>query len=464
MTGYWALDDGQSLCYIDSGDISNRTQNVPQAIAAVNIQDLSSLELLSPADTRYDFTLTEPHSTHSNHRVHANSGPCLRSGDLAFTTSQSGGNAGTELTSIDGFNDPVSQSAFNDATCPGHSAKPSSFSGSKGSTRKRSFEASHRQPTDVIELESRKRPQSQKQTLLRPAVTYNMTDQCLLSPLANLNLTMGFNTRLPNSRFDGYIHALRQLIRCSAERSSLGNNLKRALTAEGVLWVVRESWPAAEGYWNLTATFKGFLHAELWRNFPCERTYRQLPPEYRPTRAQLMVPHSPMIDWMPWPDLRDLAIRYQDEIDTDELFRMAILNVVAHRKRLTGFSPTKSNSLPDKKSFRVWDLVCLEKLNGVNPLADPGLTRKPVLHSPSARALVRAFDLEYDEFATQKLDDCFFEAFPSLYCDTAASGWTVEAFPTISPEDVGYPINLTGSAVHRLKSRFESLIGSVIEV
>lgn len=177
-----------------------------------------------------------------------------------------------------------------------------------------------------------------------------------------------------------------------------------------------------------------------------------------------MVPHSPMIDWMPWPDLRDLAIRHQDEIDTDELFRMAILNVVAHRKRLAGSTPISSFSPPDKKSFRVWDLVCLEKSNGVNPLAEPGLNRKPVLHSPSARALVRAFDLEYDEFATQKLDDRFFETYPSLYCDTAASSWQVEAFPTFSPEDVGHPIDLTTSAVRRLQSKFESMIGSLIEV
>lgn len=302
------------------------------------------------------------------------------------------------------------------------------------------------------------------QVALQPNVRINLLDEFLLSPVRNMDLVMGYNTRLPYSRFDGYIHALRQLIKCSAEKSTLGNNLKRALTAEGVLWAVRESWPAAEGYWNLTATFKGFLYAELWRNFPCERTYRQLPPEYRPSKVQLMVPHSPMIDWMPWPDLRDLAIRYQDQIDTDEMFRVAILNVVAHRKKLVGSPPASSPASLDNKSFRVWDLVCLEKSNGVNPLADAGLTKKPVLHSPSARALVRAFDLEYDQFATQKLDDTFFEAFPSLYCDTAASSWQVETFQTILPEDVGYPVDLTSSAVNRLKSRFESLIGTSIEV
>src|ERR1700761_1087238 len=113
------------------------------------------------------------------------------------------------------------------------------------------------------------------------------------------------------------------------------------------------------------ATFRGFLHAELWRNFPCERTYRQLPPVYRPTRAQLAIPHSPMIDWLPWPDVRDMAIRHQDEIDLDDLFRVAIHNLVAHRRGLGRRRPSFRDNVPasspvlvdevtDETSFRVW--------------------------------------------------------------------------------------------------------------
>ncbi|KIY00199.1 uncharacterized protein Z520_03884 [Fonsecaea multimorphosa CBS 102226] len=322
-------------------------------------------------------------------------------------------------------------------------------------------------------------------------------DHTFAHPLSSLNLVMGFNTSPPKSRFDTYITALRQLLRCSLERCFLSNELQRAITAEGVLWVVREAWPAAEGYWNLTATFRGFLHSELWRNFPCQRSYSQLPPAYRPTRAQLSVPHSPMIDWMPWPDVRDMAIMYQDQIDVDALFRMAIHNVVAHRKRrgrrtnqsLPTTSASASSSLlakkddagdvheittppgppaaddeNDKTSFRVWDLVCLEKANGTNPLAEPGLDKKPVLRSPGVRALQRAYDLEYDEFDTQKLDDGFFEAYPCLYADSAASRWKVKSFPSLPSEDVGRPVALTREAVGRLKKRIEDMIGAEIEI
>ena len=186
-----------------------------------------------------------------------------------------------------------------------------------------------------------------------------------------------------------------------------------------------------------------------------------------------MIPHAPMIDWLPWPDLRDLAILYQDQIDVDALFRMAIHNVVAHRKQrrrgegpspLAIDMPDAQDQVQDQTSFRVWDLVCLEKANGTDPLADPDLEKKPVPRSPGVKAVLRAYDLEYDDFDTQKLDDCFFEAFPALYCDTAASGWKVEGFPGLSVVDVGRPVSMTGPAVFRLKSRIESMVGGEINV
>ena len=183
-----------------------------------------------------------------------------------------------------------------------------------------------------------------------------------------------------------------------------------------------------------------------------------------------------MIDWLPWPDVRDLAIKYQDQIDLDDLFRAAIHNLVAHRKGPVNDRRRLSSSLPasspgfveevsDETSFRVWDVVCLEQARSTNPLsAEPDLETKPVLRTPELRALSRAYGLEYDEFATQKLDDYFFEAYPCLYVDTAASGWKVKNFPTLQKVDVGRPVTLTRPAVFRLKSKLESLVGAPIEI
>ncbi|KIW25060.1 uncharacterized protein PV07_10732 [Cladophialophora immunda] len=548
MPGQWVLDDSQSLYYLESEDVPGKvsTEQLQRPLsqgdeAEFRHPDKSSTTYQQRVPIRHQnktarwgSTVTASDSTPPSFKR-----PRLSSeGDLLRQPFASGSAHDSSLldwdrdirmTNDDAFSTPASTAtaATTNTTATGvfaptlppvleisrHHRARSLESASTISNHRHTERAARANRHDECDKSQKEAQQAITRALAR-LDRATLFDYTFAHPLSSLNLIMGFNTSLPKSRLDTYITALRQLLRCSAERCILSNELQRAITAEGVLWVVREAWPAAEGYWNLTATFRGFLHAELWRNFPCQRSYNQLPPAYRPTRAQLSVPHSPMIDWMPWPDVRDMAIMYQDQIDVDALFRMAIHNVVAHRKRRPrGRTKTQSSSLPtmtssssllrkdddddgrsattttpiyrnpdpaaaatehdddndndnanDKTSFRVWDLVCLEKAHGTNPLAEPGLDKKPVLRSPGVRALLRAYDLEYDEFDTQKLDDCFFEAYPCLYADTAASAWKVKSFPSLPHEDVGRPVALTQPAVFRLKARIEAMIGAEIEI
>ncbi|KIX98497.1 uncharacterized protein Z520_05798 [Fonsecaea multimorphosa CBS 102226] len=286
-------------------------------------------------------------------------------------------------------------------------------------------------------------------------------DRAVLSGLSSIHLTMGYNIGQSRSHVDRYITALRQVVRSTRLPSSVKNDGKRRASAEGVLWVVREAWPSAEGYYNMTATLRGLLAVELWRNFPSERTYRQLPPEYRPTRAQMVAPHPPNIDWLPWPDVRDLLIRYQNSYDMDAVFRMAIHNVVAHRKPghiASSLEYARSSGVEDNTSFRIWDLICSEKANGTEPLADSSLERKAILKSPRVKAVLDAYDLEYDQFHTQKLDDEFFLTFPCLYAESAVSSWKVRALDGVPLFDVGAPVPLSRPAVARLQAQINSLL------
>ncbi|KAH0830866.1 hypothetical protein FOPE_01986 [Fonsecaea pedrosoi] len=563
MPGQWVLDDSQSLYYLEHDDVPEKapTEQLPRRVSRPGDTPFRrpSQEYHIPMRHQHvapgwDSTITDAAKTRSSFkRPRLSFESDVLQHPFASRAGQDSPLADWDLdnltTSNDVFSTPASTTTVTttSATLPGVFG-PTPLPALEISRRDRSR---HRQRTSTANrLQHRHRTErtptanhrdecdrSQKeaqQAIMRALARLDratLFDHTFTHPLSSLSLAMGFNTSLPKSQFDTYIMALRQLLRGSSDRCFLSNELQRAITAEGVLWVVREAWPAAEGYWNLTATFRGFLHAELWRNFPCQRSYNQLPPAYRPTRAQLSVPHSPMIDWMPWPDVRDMAIMYQDQIDVDALFRMAIHNVVAHRKRRgrrkkpslrttpypsslcrkiddhdddssktpllhTPSSPldpppphlsppsnqlrsehqtqeattTTTNDDDDdhdddvhaKTSFRVWDLVCLEKAHGTNPLAEPGLEKKPVPRSPGLRALLRAYDLEYDEFDTQKLDDGFFEAYPCLYTDTAASAWKVQRFPNMPVEDVGGPVPLSRDAVFRLKARIESMIGAEI--
>ncbi|OAP61605.1 hypothetical protein AYL99_03808 [Fonsecaea erecta] len=288
-------------------------------------------------------------------------------------------------------------------------------------------------------------------------------DRAILSGLSSIHLTMGYNIGQSRSQVDMYITALRQVLRSMRSPSSVKNDGKRRASAEGVLWVVREAWPSAEGYYNMTATLRGLLAVEMWRNFPSERTYRQLPPEYRPTRAQMVAPHPPNIDWLPWPDVRDLAIRYQNSYDMDAIFRMAIHNVVAHRKPghiASSLEDARSSGVEDNTSFRIWDLICSEKANGTEPLADSRLERKAILRSPTVKAVLDAYDLEYDQFHTQKLDDEFFLTFPCLYAESAASSWKVRALDGVPLFDVGAPVALSRPAVARLQAQINSILST----
>lgn len=324
------------------------------------------------------------------------------------------------------------------------------------------------QPSSARRMRRSSRATTHRQTRHEKYVAHSLEaaavwDRAILDGLSSIHLAMGFNMSQSKSHVDMYITALRQVVRSTSIQSPARNEIQREISIEGVLWAVREAWPSAEGYYNMTATLPGFLATELWRNFPCERTYRQLPPAYRPTRAQLVVPHPPNIDWLPWPDVRDLAIRYQDSIDMDALFRMAIHNVVVHRKHRHSVclsEVTSSLEANDNTSFRVWDLICSEKANGTEPLADPSLAKKAVPKSPRAKAVIRAYDLEYDRFETQKLDDGFFEAFPCLYAESAASNWRLQSLNDVPLVDVGNPAVLSSPAVSRLQARIKSLVSA----
>ncbi|KEF51843.1 uncharacterized protein A1O9_12181 [Exophiala aquamarina CBS 119918] len=270
------------------------------------------------------------------------------------------------------------------------------------------------------------------------------------------------NTSTPQGLLDHYIYALRDFVHRLDSCGGLGPNLRARLMTKGVLWVVHEAWPQAEHFWKATASFQGFLQAELWRNFPDSSVYRSMHPAYKPTVLQLAVPHSPIIDWLPWPDLRDKLIASQEQIDVDLVCKTAIQNVVAHRRAIPQTRPqkrvrrdTEGNSRPAQKmSFRVWDLCILEETAGRKPKGNTALTYRP--KSAPVRALEKAYALEYNDFQTQKLHPDFFTMFPKLFSQSVISDYTVQELPTVrnfSRWDVlGSPLPISTASLARLEA------------
>ncbi|KIW64697.1 hypothetical protein PV04_09614 [Phialophora macrospora] len=285
-------------------------------------------------------------------------------------------------------------------------------------------------------------------------------------------LQNGFNTSPPRGKLDQYITVLHQVLGRVGQNSSLTPARRAKVCAEGVLWAVREAWPGAEHFWKTTASFKGFVQSEMWRNFPSEAVYGKMHPAYRPTARQLVTPHSPQIDWLPWPDLREKLIEQQDCLDVDLVCKTAIQNVVAHRTssafprgRKRSAREIESTDIPrttserrkstttTTTSFRVWDICLLEEKAGFRPNG-AGLAYTP--KSAGVQALEKAYGLEYDNFQTQKLHPSFFQTFPTLFTGSAVSGYAVQELPVadeLAGRDIlGSPQGLLPGAVDRLQA------------
>lgn len=288
------------------------------------------------------------------------------------------------------------------------------------------------------------------------------------------DLRMGYNSSQARCKLDQYITALYQVLGRHAQDSSLTTKHRAELCAEGVLWAVREAWPEAAHFWKTTASFKGFFQCEMWRNFPNDAVYGKMHPSYCPTLRQLTVPHSPLIDWLPWPELREKLIEQQDSLDVDLVCKIAIQNVVAHRTTSvpgvrnrsaqgSEFTTTPRVGEPKKStttSFRVWDLCLLEEKAGFGP-ASAGLVYTP--KSAEVKAIEKAYSLEYNNFTTQKLHPRFFETFPTLFARSAVSEYVIQDLPVaveVARRDIlGAPQNFSAAAGDRL----QTLVNRVLE-
>lgn len=69
-----------------------------------------------------------------------------------------------------------------------------------------------------------------------------------------------------------------------------------------------------------TKSHHAIVKLTTWRLHPTSKSYRSLGTKYMPTHLQLFVPHPTIIDWVPFPSIRDKLIQYHcANPDLDEL-------------------------------------------------------------------------------------------------------------------------------------------------
>lgn len=192
---------------------------------------------------------------------------------------------------------------------------------------------------------------------------------------------------------------------------------------------VRNGWPRVHSVWFTSQVPDIIGSILLWRIHPTPESYQQLMPEYRPSAIQLSVPHSAIIDWVPYAPLRDRIILYYNKsASLDRLMCDLLDSYVVEVENLSSSFPG-APSVP--AYFGVWNLYsAIDAANDslrnekseIQPFVSPkqNLIGSMLFNSPNSD------------------QGCFFEDAPGIFANLCS---TIAA----SPGAVGRDITTTST-------------------
>ncbi|KIW19414.1 hypothetical protein PV08_03709 [Exophiala spinifera] len=189
-----------------------------------------------------------------------------------------------------------------------------------------------------------------------------------------------------------------------------------------------------------------------WRVNPSPQSLCKVPPYYRPTKLQLSVSYPAVIDWMPWPSIRDALITYHSanpRLD-DLIFEIASSYVmeIDLSKLVSGFSSTPGYvsvwdlvqamspettcpNLPSATRFSRWACSAQDAIATDKSFSDPynehineGTQHKSSLPASNTSVLFQSKTLALQAFKLLGMDNGphrfrlgpdFFEKYPELY-------------------------------------------------
>lgn len=117
---------------------------------------------------------------------------------------------------------------------------------------------------------------------------------------------------------------------------------------------VCNAWPRAHSLWFKSQVPEIIGPILLWRIHPTTENYSNLLPDYKPTQVQLTVPHSAIIDWVPYGPLRDRVILYYNHsVVLDRLLCDMMDSYVIEVNDLAQIIP---QAPPGRAYFGVWNV------------------------------------------------------------------------------------------------------------
>ncbi|KAJ4252848.1 hypothetical protein NW762_010754 [Fusarium torreyae] len=205
--------------------------------------------------------------------------------------------------------------------------------------------------------------------------------------------------------------------------------------------------------WYAKTRFYHIIELTAWQLYPSSTTFNKLHPRYRPTKAQLENPHPGIIDWIPFPSIRDRLIQlHSANPHIDQIFCDAVTGYVVE----TLMSDLILGAPQITVYVRVTDLIntmssgTSENESSIAVLPAPDISS---LFSSPAYARAAFNKLNMDKGAGYyKIDPAFFEKYPELW--DQASDLTATGMP-LKPKYqkiLTYPKPLDSSTVETYRS------------
>jgi hypothetical protein len=179
--------------------------------------------------------------------------------------------------------------------------------------------------------------------------------------------------------------------------------------------------------WYAKTRFYHIVNLTAWQIYPCTRTYEEIHPQYRPTKLQLQCQYPTVIDWIPFPSIRDRLIQlHSANSQIDQIFCDAVSSYVVE----AWMSDLIQNAPAIKAYIRVTDLV--PNIDFTSPVSEdelvtalPARDAATLFSSPiCSRAVFNRLSMNRG-ISTYKIDPAFFGSYPELYdhnVDIAAKG------------------------------------------
>lgn len=187
--------------------------------------------------------------------------------------------------------------------------------------------------------------------------------------------------------------------------------------------------------WYAKTRFYHIVDLTAWQILPCAETFNRVHSQYQPTPIQLHHQYPKVIDWIPFPSIRDrLVQRHAANPYIDEIFCDAVSSYVVE-----ALMPDLVMGAPTMVVYiRVTDLIVStisspEKNDLSSPLPAPDVAS--LFSSPEySRAVFKRLNMDHG-VSRYKIDPLFFSKYPELYdpnFDIAATGMPLK--PDLQPQ------------------------------